>query len=618
LTLINSCGADLGYWDTSRNIGVGNRSMEKKKALLDRKLVAVLYADVVGYSRLTAQDETGTHHALNQTLDVLTEHVERHDGTVVHFAGDAVLAKFDTVSSALNCAVEAQQKLLSLNQNTPSDKCVQIRIGVNLGDVIIDRGDIYGDGVNVAVRIQELAEPGGICVSGNVRDVVAGNLPMAYEYMGEQKVKNIDRLIRAFRVVTASTPSTNKAVVRVFKPSIVVFPFTRIGNNNEGLGVGITEDINRELSCFKGFSVIAHHTSLPGPEKVENVQDIIRESGVEYILNGTIRNSPSLTRITAELIEADTGQYLWADCYDKQSQDMLELQADVARTICATLGGRLRVAMQQRAAGKPVDRLDTYDYILRGQALTGNTAESNREAEGLFARAIELDQSCSRAYSGLAVVHLSQFLNDWTDDPHAQLQSAITNANKAIDYDDADDKPHWLLGELKMFCGDTESARMHLDKAMDLNPNDTDVYAATGVVLSFMSKPEQAVYNLERAVSLNPYHPVWYLWGLGLALYLAGDYKAAVHPLRDAIERKPDYFTPYQYLVAVYTRLCRSSDAKEAARQVLKKNPHFCSGTVCERHPFLNKTNQERYFEALHNGGLDIQKVPIKGLQRPQ
>ncbi len=580
--------------------------MERIDTSFKRQLVAILYADVVAYSRLTARDEAGTHLALRQTLDILSEHVQHWEGTVVHFAGDAVLAKFSTITAALNCALKTQQKLSSLNRDTPPDKRVQIRVGVNLGDVIVDRDDIYGDGVNVAVRIQELADPGGICVSGNVRDAVAGNLPIAYEYMGEQKVKNIGRPIRAFRVVSAATQNTNKAVVRAAKPSIAVLPFGCIGDNDEGLSVGITEDISRELSCFKGISVVAFPSSRHNRDNGVKIQDMGSVWGVDYVLKGTVQKTASRVRIAADLVDAETCQYLWADHYDKQSCDVLDLQADIARAICATLGGRLRVAMQQRAISKQEDHLDTYDYVLRGQALTGDTADKNRQAEGIFARAIELDPACARAYSGLAVLNLSQFLNDWADDPCAQLQTAVSNANMAIGYDDTDDKPHWLLGELKMLYGDTENAQMHLDRAMDLNPSDTDVYAATGVVLSYMSNHDQAVNNLNRAIAMNPYHPVWYLWGLGLALYLAGNYQAAIHPLREAVERKPDFFTPYQHLVAVYARLSRTSDASEAVQQVLGKNPNFCSNTVHERHPFQDTASQEGYFEALRTGGLDV------------
>ena len=555
---------------------------------------------------MTAEDEAGTHRALRQTLDVLTENVERHKGTIVHFAGDAVLAKFHTITSALNCAVDTQKQLLSINKSTPQGKWVQIRIGINLGDVIIDRDDIYGDGVNVAVRIQELADPGGICISDSVRGAIGGNLPIAYEYMGEHRVKNINRPIKAFRLLTESTQDSSRKAVRASKPSIAVLPFDCIGNDEEGFSVGITEDVARELSRFKGLSVISHHCSLLDQEDIASVQDIGSELGVEYVLEGKVRKASSRVRVSVELIQTNTGQYLWGNYYDEQDQDVLDLQANIARNICATLGGRLRVATQQHAASKSEDLLDTYDYVLRGQALTGDTAKKNREAEGIFERAIELDPSCARAYSGLAVVHLSQFLNDWADNPYEELQIAATNANKAIDCDDTDDKPHWLLGELKMFCGDPGSAQMHLDKALGLNPNDTDVYAAKGVVLSYMSNGEQAVKNLEKAITLNPYHPIWYLWGLGLALYLIGDYEAAVYPLREAIERKPDFFTPYQHLVAVYAGLSKFSDAREAAQQVIKTNPHFRCDTVRERHPFQEMASQEQYLEALRDGGLNI------------
>ncbi|MDJ0955749.1 MAG: adenylate/guanylate cyclase domain-containing protein [Arenicellales bacterium] len=571
-----------------------------------RQLVAILYADVVGYSRLTAQDEDRTHHALRQTLDVLTEHVRQHEGTIVHFAGDAVLAKFDTIAAALTCALEAQEHLSTLNKHTLPDESVKIRIGVNLGDVIMDRDDIYGDGVNVAVRIQELAEPGGVCVSDNVRDAIGQNLPIDFEYMGEQKVKNIDRPIRTFRAVATDSGIVTKLVVRASKPSIAVLPFEYIGHDDTGFSDGLTEDVTRQLSCFRGLSVVAHHSSFIYRDRAIKVQEVGSELGVQYVLEGTIRKSGSRVRVTAQLIETDFGQHLWAESYDKESYDTLDLQTDVAQVICATLSGRLRVATQQYAINKSIDRLEPYDYILCGQALTGDTPENNVKARETFNRAIELDPTCARAYSGLAVTWLSDFLNDWGNDPEPELELAIENANKAIDCDDLDAKPHWLLGELRLYCADPDNALMHLDEATELNPNDTDVFAAKGVVLTYLSEADQAVKNLEKAISLNPYHPMWYLWALGLALYTSGEYRAAVRSLRKAIDRKPDFFTPYQHLTAVYACLSEFDKARESAEQATKKNPRFGSATVRERHPFQDADQLESYLEALRAGGLPV------------
>ena len=571
-----------------------------------RQLVAILYADVVGYSRLTAQDEDRTHRALRQTLDVLTEHVRRHGGTIVHFAGDAVLAKFDTIAAALTCALETQEYLSALNKHGSPNELVKIRIGVNLGDVIMDRDDIYGDGVNVAVRIQELAEPGGVCVSDNVRDAIGQNLPVHFEYMGEQRVKNIDRPIRTFRAVATDAGKVAKLVVPASKPSIAVLPFEYIGHDDTGFSDGLTEDVTRQLSCFRGLSVIAHHSSFIYRDRAVKVQEVGSELGVQYVLEGTIRQSGSRVRVTVQLIEADTGQHLWADSYDKEAYDVLDLQTDVAQVICATLSGRLRVVTQQRAISKPIDRLDTYDYVLRGQALTGDTPENNVKAREMFKRATELDPTCARAYSGLATSRLSDFLNDWGNDPKSELALAVENANKAIDYDDLDAKPHWLLGEIRLFCDDADNAVMHLDEALELNRSDTDVFAAKGVVLTYLLEAEQAVKNLKKAISLNPYHPMWYLWALGLALHTAGEYHAAVRALRKAIDRKPDFFTPYQHLAAVYACQSESNKAREAAEQVTQRNPRFSSATVRERHPFQDTDKLESYLGALRTAGLRV------------
>lgn len=571
-----------------------------------RQLVAILYADVAGYSRLTAADEEGTHRALSRTLDTLTDSVANHDGRVVHFAGDAVLAKFDTITAALTCAVEVQHQLGDMNAQVEESKRVQVRIGVNLGDVIMDRDDIYGNGVNVAVRIQELARPGGICVSDNVRDAVGRNLPVGYEYMGETRVKNIDRPIRTFRVITGSAHIVEKPAMIASKPSIAVLPFEYFGVDDAGMSDGITEDVIRALSCFRGLSVAAHHSSFLYKDPVK-VQDVGRDLQVQYVLEGTIRKAGSRVRITAQLIETESGKHMWSESYDRREQDILDLQAEIASTICMTLAGRLRVATQRRAMSKTMDRLTTYDYVLKGQALSGDDAGKNRQAQAAFGHAIELDPACARAYTGLAVSRLSDFLNDWSNDAcGAQLEAAGACARSAIEYDDSDNKPYWVLAEIQMLCGDSESARWHLDKAAALNPYDTDVYAAAGTILSYVPEAAQAVEKLTTAISRNPYHPVWYLWSLGFSLYMADDFEGAASALRQAVERKPQFFTPYQHLVAVYAHLGEFEHARKAAGDVVKHNPGFGRDTVCARHPFQHEDDRDRYLEALRRGGSEI------------
>jgi adenylate cyclase len=355
--------------------------MDKK---LDRKLAAILYADVAGYSRLTGDDEEGTHHRLSHCLDLITETINNHDGNVVHYAGDAVLADFSTVSNALACAVEIQQQLRKQNADLPEDRRVEFRIGLNLGEVIMDRGDIYGDGVNVAARLESLAEPGGICISESVRTAIGKKLDLGYESMGEQQVKNITEPVRAYRVLMEPREeqkviSPEKSALELpDKPSIAVLPFDNMSGDpeQEYFSDGITEDIITELSRFSSLFVIARNSSFAFKGQSIDVKSIARELGVRYMLEGSVRRAGNRVRINAQLLDTEMATHIWAERYNGSTDDIFELQDEITRNIVGSITPQIEIAEVERGRGLRAANLTSYELSLKAQALFYDWARS--------------------------------------------------------------------------------------------------------------------------------------------------------------------------------------------------------------------------------------------------
>jgi adenylate cyclase len=341
---------------------------------LPRKLAAILYADVAEYSRLTGEDEDATHRRLSEYLDLISSTVDQHRGRVMHYAGDAVLAMFEAVIDALSGAVAIQNELETRNQELPDERKLQFRIGVNLGDVIEDREDIYGDGVNVAARLESLADPGGICISESVRTAVGKRLELGFEFMGEQEVKNIAELVSAYRVVPHS-PETNQATTSSprnteipDKPSIAVLPFTNMSGDpeQEYFSDGITEDIITELSRFSALFVIARHSSFVFKGQTIDLKEVGDRLGVRYLVEGSVRKAGNRVRITAQLIDATTGDHIWAERYDRGIEDIFEVQDEVTHAIVATLPGQIEKAVAERTGRKRTESMTAYDCLLRG------------------------------------------------------------------------------------------------------------------------------------------------------------------------------------------------------------------------------------------------------------
>ncbi|MBI2750738.1 MAG: adenylate/guanylate cyclase domain-containing protein, partial [Burkholderiales bacterium] len=343
------------------------------EARLTRKLAAVVYADVAGYSRLTEQDEEATHRTLGAFLDQCSARIGEYGGRVVHYAGDAILAEFPSVMQALDCAVKTQCELAQRSAGVPQESRLQFRMGINLGEVIVDRGDIYGDGVNVAARLESLADPGGICVSGSVHEQVAGKVDLAFEDMGEQAVKNISKPVRAFRVRLGAPQAAAPGAVaggaardRPDKPSIAVLPFNNMSGDpeQEFFADGITEDIITELSRFRELFVISRNSSFKYKGKAVEVQKFAKELGVQYVVEGSVRKAGNRVRITVQLIDAETDRHIWAERFDRELEDIFAIQDQVTSAIVAILPGRVEAATRDRAARKTTDNMAAYECVL--------------------------------------------------------------------------------------------------------------------------------------------------------------------------------------------------------------------------------------------------------------
>lgn len=577
---------------------------------LPRKLRAVLYADVAGYGRLTGIDEEGTHRHLSTHLNLIERTVQAHEGRVVHYAGDAVLAEFHAVVDALSCAVSIQRDLGNKNAELPEDRRVEFRIGVNLGDVITDRGEIYGDGVNVAARLESIADPGGICISEAVLSAIGNQLPFSYEYLGERRVKHAEEPIRAYRV-RWQNPSANERehplppVDASDRPSVVVLPFLNTSGDDrmEYFSDGFTEDIITELSRFRELFVLSRNTAFTYKGKSIRPTELGATIGVGYVVEGSVRVTGDKIRINVQLIDAETDHHLWAERYDRNVSDLFELQDQISRSIATTVVGRLILSAEDRAERTPTQNMKAWDYVLRAQHTICDTPENNRRARRYYERALDLDADCARAHCGLAICHLIDWTSHWGGSPAESYELALACVDRALDLDEADSKAHWVLAELLLFRRDYDGAREHVARALTLNPDDADAHAIHGLLLTYLGENDAAIEALATAIRLSPFHPAWHLWFTGFAFYVAKNYQASLAPLKEASRRNPNFVPPRLKLAAAYARLGQKEEAKKTVSEILRIKPDYCIALEQDR-PFRDRADLEHYLEGLRLAGL--------------
>ena len=622
-----------------------------------RKLAAILYADVAGYSRLTGADEEATHRALGTSLDAITATIEGRGGRVLHYAGDAILAEFASVVVAVACAVDVQRDLAARNHGLPDERKLLFRIGVNLGDVIVDRDELYGDGVNVAARLESLAEPGGICISRKVLHEVRDKLEVGFEFLGDQAVKNIERPIPVYRVlmdpevagkvvgearpgprpprpksfaavaaVTAtavaavvaasiawwqpwqspppSAPAPAESVPLPDKPSIAVLPFANLSEDpkQEYFSDGITNDIITDLSKFGSLYVIASNTVFTYKGKPVKVQDVSREIGVRYVLEGSVQRADERVRINVQLIDATAGHHLWAERYDRDLKDLFTLQDEIVQTIVSALAVKVNAAERERAIRKDTDSLEAYDYLLRGwEYLDRVTRPANVEARQLFHSAIELDPRYASAYVGLGRTYRRAVGHGWTEFPDQALQQAHDFAQKALSLEESA-AAHRLLGSVYLLWAEYDLAGREMERAIELNPNDWNSRTIQGSVMLYMGRPDEAIRAFETALRFNPRMDADRVYELGLAYYVKGRHEDAITTLEQNLGRNPDHVFSHVPLAAAFAKVGRSEDAAREAASVRRLHPFFEVASFGTR--FLRPEDRASIADGLRKAGL--------------
>jgi adenylate cyclase len=595
-----------------------------------RKLAAILHADVVGFSRLMGEDEAGTHQALGELRRAIDPLITAHGGRIVGTAGDSVLADFSSVVDALSCAVEMQQAARTINDPIPVDRRLELRIGVNLGDVIVDGDDIFGDGVNIAARLEALAQPGTVCISQTVYDQVRNKLDLDYRPLGSHRVKNIADPVRAYAVgLPASVPRPRigrrplvaAAVILVLvgagvaalavhmgvrpellslgaapkpvdvatlatpvrlagRPSIAVLPFKNLSGDSsqDFFSDGITEDVVTALGRFSNLLVIAKSASFPFKGSNAAPAEIGRLLDARYLLEGSIRRSGDRVRVNVELTEAVTGVHVWSETYDAEAKDIFAVQDDIARRVVAAAAVKLTRFERERALTKPTENLAAYEYVLRGREFLSHASrDKNDEAAALFQRAIDLDPSYAAAYAALGGSHFEAVVSGWTEFRQEELEQAETLAQKALALDPTTTSAYRLLAMINLYKRRYDLALGQIDRALEINPSDVDSYQVRGNILVWAGRAAEGLPWLEGVLRLDRSH-ILTTQSLCWAYYFLGRYNEAVEAGDRALARSPGrngqaFIHPF--LAAAYAKMGRNQDAEGERVIVTRLSPFF-------------------------------------------
>jgi len=576
-----------------------------------RKLSAILSADVNGYSRLMGEDEVATVRTLKEYREVMFGVIKDYRGRVVDSPGDNVLAEFASVLDAVECAVETQKELKSRNDVLLENRRMEFRIGVNLGDVIEDEGRVYGDGVNIAARIESLAEGGGICISGSTYEQVEHKLPLSYEDMGVHKVKNVVRPIHVYKVLqTPISPvhRVNEEPESIAMPSIAVMPFVNLSGDaeQEYFSNGITEEIITSLSKTPKLLVIDPRSTLAYKGKTADLRQIGRELGVQYILTGSVRKAGDRVRVNAQLIDAGRGEHVWAERYDRELKDIFALQDEITLRITQALQIKLTEGDQARIFGKGTDNLDAYLKWMQGQDLLirGNK-DNNTLARRMFEDAIRADPDWVQPYVLLGWTHLMDSLMGWSSSPEASFDEAVKLGRKSLTLDDSLPGPHGLMSHIHLYERRHDEAIAEAQKAVDLGPGLAFVYAWLGSPLMYAGRSHEAIRFFEKAIRLNPFPPAYWIRDLGEAYRMAKRYEDAVSEFRRAIQINPHDLRSHVSLACTYSLMGRAADAEGAVSTVLRIEPGFSVQDYSKALPYKEREDLNCVIEALRKAGLE-------------
>ena len=592
---------------------------------IGRKLVAILVADAVGYSRLMGGDEEATLRTLTTHRQIFFQCIESHRGRVVNAPGDSLLAEFGSVVDAINCAIQTQQELAQRNGGLPENRRLQFRIGINLGDVMQDGNDLYGEGINIAARLESLSEPGGICLSGSVIDSIGGRLNLECEFLGEQNLKNIGQPVRAYRVrgpggagndegaipMAECSPKGSpqeQALALPDKPSIAVLPFENMSGDPEQsyFSDGISEDLITDLARNPGLFVIASDSSFSFKNRPSGVREVGRELGVRYVLEGSVRKSEKRVRITAQLIEATTGMHLWAERYDRELEDIFALQDEIIKQIVTALEIQLVEGEQAHVRRDKVRNLEAYFTTLKAREHIYSFTESgSAQARKLLEKAITLDPEFALSHVALAYVYALEVRTGRSKLIQNSMEKSFELAKKALELDDELPLAHSLLAHLNLFSRRHDAAVEEAQRAVALLPNGADANAILADVLAYSGRAQEAINRIEQAMRLSPMYPDWYLSVLAHANFQTQNYEKAISVLTEYMRRHPPHVTPRAHLTVCYGALGRDGEARTQAEKILEDNPDFLLRPWSLRAiPYKNSADFDFYVGHLRKAGL--------------
>ncbi|MER9331194.1 adenylate/guanylate cyclase domain-containing protein [Mesorhizobium sp. M0488] len=571
---------------------------------VQRRLAAILAIDVVGYSRLTERDEVGTLTTLkSRRREILQPMISKHHGRIIKLIGDGALIAFGSAVNAVDCAVELQKAMDIANADVAGDRRIVLRAGINVGDVVVEGNDLYGDGVNVAARLESLSEPGGLCISGSVFEQISGKLPHLFVSLGPQTLKNIDRPVQTYRLAGKDGAAVVASAIELslpVKPSIVVLPFVNMSADSEQeyFVDGLTEDLITDLSKVPELFVIARNSCFAYKGRSIDTRQIARELGVKYVLEGSARRVADRVRINAQLIDAPAGGHIWADRFDRELADIFAAQDEVVGKIVEGLAGKLAAA-NLKDRYRPTN-VGAYDLYLRGRAEWAHSTEAGVAAIPLFERAIALDPNYADAYRWLAISQCEAWV--FRNYPMNPLrQQSMASARKAIELDPENSGTHWVLAFILLLERQWDESAKEYEISLRLNPNDADAWANFGDLKTYEGRGVEAIACIEKALRLNPRPPSWYFWLLGGAQSAAGKYEEAVKTLRnDATYRTESRVN----LASILARLGRLEEAREEATLYLATNPHFRISHWVESQPYRDLALRDMYVGGLRKAGF--------------
>jgi len=585
-----------------------------------RKLTAILSADVEGYSRLMGDDEEATVRTLTSYREVFSTLSQQLNGQVLDTPGDNLLAEFVSVVDAVQCGVAVQKEICSRNNELPENRRMQFRIGINLGDVIQEEGRIYGNGVNIAARLESLAEPGGICISGAVYDQVKKKLNLDYQFLGKKSVKNIEEPIHVYRVHITSDAAAQRMIKATVdrmaftlpqRPSIAVLPFTNMSGDSsqEYIGDGITENIITSLSHISEMFVIARNSTFTYKARSVRVQQVAEELGVRYVLEGSVQRSGDRLRVTAQLIDALMGHHLWSEKYDRKMGDLFDLQDDITKKIVVSLQVELTSGEQARAFAKYTDNLDAWSYGVKGNYLLDKfNKEDNIKARELLEAAIKLDPEYVSAIVWLGATHTVDGAYGWSESPVDSFKRAHELARKALALDDKSANVYILLGTIYLAQRIHEKAIIAGNHSISLAPNLSIAHAHLAATMFYSGRFDEAIAMTKKAMRLSPRYPAFYLSPLARSYAFRGRYEEAIATSNQLYDRsrKGDYPEEWAllHLAGLYVASDRQDEAGELVAEAVKINPGLSLAFFEQSQPFKNPEHMKREIEALKKAGL--------------